>query len=107
MKTMRILLLIGLAGLAIWAAVGADNGAVQKDLALLQGEWSMVSGSADGQDITTLPKWHMNPRFPISFLPSVTSLPFSSPGYPIGNPGFWSKEKRSPWPRRKMEIVAQ
>jgi len=27
--------------------------------------------------------------------------------YPIGNPGFWSSEKRSPWPRKKMEIVRQ
>jgi uncharacterized protein (TIGR03067 family) len=26
-----------------------DNGGVKKDLAQLQGEWSMVSGSADGQ----------------------------------------------------------
>lgn len=25
--------------------------------------------------------------------------------YPITNPGFWSREKRSPWPRKKMEIV--
>jgi hypothetical protein len=27
--------------------------------------------------------------------------------YPIANPGFWSSEKRSPWPRRKMEIVTR
>jgi len=27
--------------------------------------------------------------------------------YPIGNPGFWSSEKRSPWPRKKMEIVTR
>jgi hypothetical protein len=27
--------------------------------------------------------------------------------YPIVNPGFWSSEKRSPWPRKKMEIVAR
>lgn len=27
--------------------------------------------------------------------------------YPIGNPGFWSSESRSPWSRKKMEIVTQ
>jgi hypothetical protein len=27
--------------------------------------------------------------------------------YPIGNPGFWSSEKRLPWPRKKMEIVTR
>jgi hypothetical protein len=27
--------------------------------------------------------------------------------YPIGHSGFWSSEKRSPWPRKKMEIVIQ
>ena len=25
--------------------------------------------------------------------------------YPIGHPGFWSKEKREPWPRKKMDIA--
>jgi uncharacterized protein (TIGR03067 family) len=42
-------LLIGLVALTIWPAIGADNPTVQKDLALMQGEWSMVSGSADGR----------------------------------------------------------
>jgi hypothetical protein len=27
--------------------------------------------------------------------------------YPIGHSGFWSSEKRSPWPRKKMEIMTQ
>jgi hypothetical protein len=27
--------------------------------------------------------------------------------YPIGHPGFWSSEKRSPWPRKKMEVATQ
>jgi len=49
MKTMQITLLIGLAAVAISSTWGADDQAVKKDLALLQGEWSMVSGSADGQ----------------------------------------------------------
>jgi uncharacterized protein (TIGR03067 family) len=31
-----------------WAA---DDEAIKKDLALLQGEWSMVSGSANGQEM--------------------------------------------------------
>ena len=27
--------------------------------------------------------------------------------YPIGHPGFWSSEKRSPWPRKKMEVATR
>ena len=49
MKTIQITLLIGLAAVAILSTLGGDDQAVRKDLALLQGEWSMVSGSADGQ----------------------------------------------------------
>jgi uncharacterized protein (TIGR03067 family) len=49
MKTIRMTALIGLAAGFILSAWGADEQAVRKDLALLQGEWSMVSGSADGQ----------------------------------------------------------
>jgi uncharacterized protein (TIGR03067 family) len=51
MKTMQITFLIGLATVAISPAWAADDQAVQKDLARLQGEWSMVSGSADGQSM--------------------------------------------------------
>lgn len=47
MKKIRIAVLTGLAAVSV-AWVG-ENEAVKKDLALLQGEWSMVSGSADGQ----------------------------------------------------------
>jgi uncharacterized protein (TIGR03067 family) len=46
---MRTALLIGLIAAAISAVCAADNEAVKKDLAQLQGEWTMVSGSADGQ----------------------------------------------------------
>ena len=49
MKALRILLLIGLAATTISPAWAEENEAVKKDLAQLQGEWSMVSGSADGQ----------------------------------------------------------
>lgn len=49
MRTMRQTFLAGLATFTIAAAWGADEDAVNKDLAALQGEWSMVSGSADGQ----------------------------------------------------------
>jgi uncharacterized protein (TIGR03067 family) len=49
MKTIKIMFLIGLAAVAIFPAWSADDQAVKKDLAKLQGEWSMVSGSADGQ----------------------------------------------------------
>jgi uncharacterized protein (TIGR03067 family) len=48
MKTLRKALLIGLAALVISQARAGDSEAAKKDLAQLQGEWSMVSGSADG-----------------------------------------------------------
>jgi uncharacterized protein (TIGR03067 family) len=49
MKIIRNALLIGLTTAAISLARAADDPAVKKDMAGLQGEWSMVSGSADGQ----------------------------------------------------------
>ena len=49
MKTNRIAFLIGLAAVTLSTAWAGESGAAKKDLALLQGEWSMVSGSADGQ----------------------------------------------------------
>ena len=49
MRTIRIAFLIGLAAVAISSAWAEENEAVKKDMAQLQGEWSMVSGSADGQ----------------------------------------------------------
>src|SRR5438445_1018309 len=47
MRMIRIAVLIGLT--AVSSAWAEENEAVKRDLALLQGEWSMVSGSADGQ----------------------------------------------------------
>jgi len=49
MKTIHCVLLIGLATAAVLPAWAEDNEAAKKDLARLQGEWLMVSGSADGQ----------------------------------------------------------
>jgi uncharacterized protein (TIGR03067 family) len=49
MKTIGNALLIGLLAAAISLAAAEENAAVQKDIAGLQGKWSMVSGSADGQ----------------------------------------------------------
>lgn len=49
MKTIQSVFLIGLAAVTISSACAEENEAVKKDLAQLQGEWSMVSGSADGQ----------------------------------------------------------
>ncbi len=49
MRTIRIALVIGLVAVTISPARGEDKEAVKQDLAKLQGEWSMVSGSADGQ----------------------------------------------------------
>jgi len=49
MKTIRNAFLIGLTCAAISLAAAEDNPAIKKDVAQLQGEWSMVSGIADGQ----------------------------------------------------------
>jgi uncharacterized protein (TIGR03067 family) len=49
MKTLRALFLISLAAAAMRPVVAADSDAAKKDIAALQGEWVMVSGSADGQ----------------------------------------------------------
>jgi len=50
MKNIQNLFLIAFAAAtAISPAWAGENEAVTKDLARLQGEWSMVSGSADGQ----------------------------------------------------------
>src|SRR6476620_6271160 len=50
MKTQYTALVVVLAFVMISSAWAEDNAAVIKqDLARLQGEWSMVSGSADGQ----------------------------------------------------------
>jgi uncharacterized protein (TIGR03067 family) len=49
MNAMKMTLLAGLAALTISFVWAADESAVKKDMELLQGEWSMVSGSADGQ----------------------------------------------------------
>jgi uncharacterized protein (TIGR03067 family) len=49
MRTIRNAFLIGLAAVTISPAWAEENDAVKKDLAQLQGEWLMVSGSADGQ----------------------------------------------------------
>ena len=49
MKTLRNALLIGLAAFIVSPAWAEDSETTKKDMAQLQGEWSMVSGSADGQ----------------------------------------------------------
>src|SRR6266496_2233675 len=52
MKAIQSVFLIGLAAATISSALSEENEAVKKDLAQLQGEWSMVSGSADGQPLS-------------------------------------------------------
>src|ERR1041385_648536 len=49
MKTLQGLLVIGVAIGTLLSARAQDGPAEKKDLAALQGEWTMVSGSADGQ----------------------------------------------------------
>src|SRR6266404_2077680 len=51
MKTLGNALLIGLAAFVISQIWAADSEATKKDMAQLQGEWSMVSGTADGQPL--------------------------------------------------------
>lgn len=46
---MRPTFLTALAALTISCLWAADSEAIKKEMAQLQGEWSMVSGSADGQ----------------------------------------------------------
>src|SRR6266478_5381995 len=49
MKTIQFALVIGLMAATVTSAWAEESEAVKKDLAQLQGEWSMVSGAADGQ----------------------------------------------------------
>jgi uncharacterized protein (TIGR03067 family) len=49
MNTLQNAFLIGFTCVAISLTAGEDNQAIKKDMAQLQGEWSMVSGTADGQ----------------------------------------------------------
>jgi uncharacterized protein (TIGR03067 family) len=52
MNKIHRLLLLALATFSISLARAADDEAVKKDLAQLQGEWTMVSASADGQPMS-------------------------------------------------------
>jgi uncharacterized protein (TIGR03067 family) len=49
MKIFPLVLLAGLAGMMISPLSAEENETAKNDLAQLQGEWVMVSGSADGQ----------------------------------------------------------
>ena len=49
MKIIKITLLFALTALAVSSLPAADDAAIKKDMAQLQGEWSMVSAAADGQ----------------------------------------------------------
>jgi uncharacterized protein (TIGR03067 family) len=49
MKRMSLVFIIGLITVPISPLRAADDEAVKKEIAKLQGEWSMVSGSANGQ----------------------------------------------------------
>ena len=51
MKSIHWACLIGLAAVTAFMVGAAEDGAIEKDLAKLQGEWAMVSGSADGQPL--------------------------------------------------------
>ena len=52
MKTLRTAFFIGLVTVAgVSLARAEENEAAKKDKEKLQGEWSMVSGTSDGQEI--------------------------------------------------------
>jgi uncharacterized protein (TIGR03067 family) len=49
MKTIQIALLTAAAAITVGPVSAQESEAVKQDMALLQGDWTMVSGSADGQ----------------------------------------------------------
>ncbi len=49
MKTTKGLLALAIGFLSIALSLAEDSSAVKKDMAGLQGEWTLVSGTADGQ----------------------------------------------------------
>jgi uncharacterized protein (TIGR03067 family) len=51
MKTLNYCVTFALALYSVSVAFAEDSAAVKKDMSALQGEWSMVSGSADGQSM--------------------------------------------------------
>ena len=51
MKTTKIALIIALAAQIVTSSLAADLDATKKDIGLFQGEWTMVSGAADGVPI--------------------------------------------------------
>jgi uncharacterized protein (TIGR03067 family) len=51
-KSIKRLILLTVASLIVSLAGAADDDAIKKDLAQLQGEWTMVSASADGQSMS-------------------------------------------------------
>ena len=51
-KSLKLSFVLVLAAMALLTARGDDKEDIKKDLAQLQGEWSMVSGSADGQPMS-------------------------------------------------------
>ena len=53
MKVIRTAFLVGLVSVAVSFVYSQESDAIKKDTAGLQGEWSMVSGSADGQPMPT------------------------------------------------------
>jgi uncharacterized protein (TIGR03067 family) len=51
MKTTKIALVIALAAQTVTSTLAADPDAIKKDIGRFQGEWTMVSGAADGVPI--------------------------------------------------------
>ena len=51
MNILRTTVLIGFAALGFFSTIADDDSAAKTDIAKLQGSWSMVSGSADGQEV--------------------------------------------------------
>jgi len=59
-------------------------------------------GSGTAQFAVDVSKYHLGIEWPEHVYWLLDSY-----AYPIGHPGFWSKEKRDPWPRKKMDIARQ
>jgi uncharacterized protein (TIGR03067 family) len=59
MRIIQSMILVGVAAATISSAGVEENEAAKKDLAQMQGEWSMVSGSADGQPMPEVTRQQM------------------------------------------------
>ena len=77
--------------------------AFEQDGALYVSPWHISSGGGGtAQFEVDLTKYQLGADWPQHIYWLLHSY-----AYPIGHPGFWSTEKRSPLPRKRMEIATR